>query len=211
MPKNTSLNCTMPELVNISVGSLPGTSELEGTTVWPRAAKKSRNDWRISATVKRGVVIANSWMLSSQARDGACLVQRDRAHLCNGETTDYRFLALRCPQDAKQAMCKTHIIAPSCCIWSLLGRRFVCARPSAAQAQSVNRHRHRRSPFWSRAACGCSSMVGFHLPREITIAAQKLHKNLHQCVHQARRKSKKVSSDGFRFWNPAWQALANAA
>jgi hypothetical protein len=38
VPRNTSLNCTMPELVNISVGSLPGTSELDATTVWPLEA-----------------------------------------------------------------------------------------------------------------------------------------------------------------------------
>jgi hypothetical protein len=43
----------MPELVNISVGSLPGTSGLEATTVWPLDAKKSRKIWRMSATVRR--------------------------------------------------------------------------------------------------------------------------------------------------------------
>ena len=52
MPKNTSLNCTMPELTNISVGSLPGTKELDATMVWPLEAKKSRKVLRISATVK---------------------------------------------------------------------------------------------------------------------------------------------------------------
>jgi hypothetical protein len=41
----------MPELVNISVGSLPGTSGLEATTVWPLEAKKSRKVLRMSATV----------------------------------------------------------------------------------------------------------------------------------------------------------------
>ena len=38
----------MPELVNSSVGSLAGTSELEGTIVWPLARKNSRNAERIS-------------------------------------------------------------------------------------------------------------------------------------------------------------------
>jgi hypothetical protein len=47
-------NLTMPELVNISVGSLPGTSELEGTTVWPLDAKKSRKVLRMSATDMTG-------------------------------------------------------------------------------------------------------------------------------------------------------------
>ena len=54
LPIYTSLNCTMPELTNISVGSLPGTSELDGTTVWPLLAKKSRKDLRMSLTVKEG-------------------------------------------------------------------------------------------------------------------------------------------------------------
>ena len=40
----------MPELVNIKVGSLPGTKGLEGTTVWPLEAKKSRKMRRVSAT-----------------------------------------------------------------------------------------------------------------------------------------------------------------
>ena len=38
-PVKTFLNCTMPALVNISVGSLRGTSELEGTISCPRLAK----------------------------------------------------------------------------------------------------------------------------------------------------------------------------
>jgi len=46
----------MPELVNISVGSLPGTRGLDATTVWPLDAKKSRNIWRMSATVMALVV-----------------------------------------------------------------------------------------------------------------------------------------------------------
>jgi hypothetical protein len=45
----------MPLLVNMSVGSLPGTRPLEGTTVWPLEAKKSRNDLRMSATENVGV------------------------------------------------------------------------------------------------------------------------------------------------------------
>jgi hypothetical protein len=51
----------MPELVNISVGSLPGTSGLDATTVWPLEAKKSRKVLRMSATVN-GVVMAWSWV-----------------------------------------------------------------------------------------------------------------------------------------------------
>ena len=48
----------MPELVNIKVGSLPGTKGLEATTVCPLEAKKSKKVLRISATVNFwGVVI----------------------------------------------------------------------------------------------------------------------------------------------------------
>jgi hypothetical protein len=48
---NTFLNCTMPELANISVGSLRGTSGLDATAVWPLRAKKSRKVRRISLAV----------------------------------------------------------------------------------------------------------------------------------------------------------------
>src|SRR6185295_11349612 len=43
MPVKTFLNCTMPALVNIRVGSLRGTSGLEATTSWPSRRKNSRN------------------------------------------------------------------------------------------------------------------------------------------------------------------------
>jgi hypothetical protein len=42
-------------LVNISVGSFPGTSGLEATTVCPLDSKKSRKVFRISATEATGV------------------------------------------------------------------------------------------------------------------------------------------------------------
>ena len=47
----------MPELVNISVGSLPGTSGLLATTVWPLLTKKSRKLWRMSATDMGGLLV----------------------------------------------------------------------------------------------------------------------------------------------------------
>jgi hypothetical protein len=65
VPRNTSLNCTMPELVNISVGSLPGTKGLEATTVWPLEAKKSRKVLRMSATLITG------WVMSGLFRAGS--------------------------------------------------------------------------------------------------------------------------------------------
>src|SRR5215212_6368160 len=50
MPVKTFLNCTMPALVNIKVGSLRGTSGDDGTISWPFSAKKSRNFDLISLT-----------------------------------------------------------------------------------------------------------------------------------------------------------------
>jgi hypothetical protein len=38
-PVKTFLNCTMPAFVNISVGSLRGTSGLDGTAAWSCRAK----------------------------------------------------------------------------------------------------------------------------------------------------------------------------
>src|SRR5690606_2705861 len=48
LPVKTSLNCTMPALVNSKVGSLPGTSGEDDTTWCPLDSKKERNFWRIS-------------------------------------------------------------------------------------------------------------------------------------------------------------------
>src|SRR5438067_5983999 len=47
-PRNTSLNWFMPALVKSSVGSSPGTTGLDGTTVWPFDSKNFRNCERIS-------------------------------------------------------------------------------------------------------------------------------------------------------------------
>src|SRR3989338_3354441 len=44
----------IPALVNSSVGSSCGTSELEATIWWPFDAKKSRNFWRISELFMAG-------------------------------------------------------------------------------------------------------------------------------------------------------------
>ena len=48
VPRKTSLNWTMPELVKSRVWSPPGTSDMDGTMVWPRAAKKSRKALRMA-------------------------------------------------------------------------------------------------------------------------------------------------------------------
>jgi hypothetical protein len=47
----------MPALVNRRVGSLRGTSGEEGTMVWPRSAKKSRNPERTSARLVLAVLV----------------------------------------------------------------------------------------------------------------------------------------------------------
>ena len=47
---NTFLNWTMPALVNMSVGSFRGTSELDGTIMCPFRAKNWRKLDRISLT-----------------------------------------------------------------------------------------------------------------------------------------------------------------
>src|SRR5580704_18397990 len=52
LPTNTSLNCTMPALTNISVRSFWGTSDELWTSLCPRASKKSRNARRTSADVR---------------------------------------------------------------------------------------------------------------------------------------------------------------
>src|SRR3954470_19107497 len=44
----------MPALVNSSVGSLAGTSELDATTAWPLVRKNSRNALRTSAAFMAG-------------------------------------------------------------------------------------------------------------------------------------------------------------
>ena len=53
-PRNTSLNWTMPLLVNSSVWSPAGTRLALGTTVWPRSAKNSRKRPRISVAGSEG-------------------------------------------------------------------------------------------------------------------------------------------------------------
>src|SRR5262249_8639353 len=49
-PVKTFLNCTMPALVNINVGSLRGTSGEDGTISWPFSAKKFRKGDLMSLT-----------------------------------------------------------------------------------------------------------------------------------------------------------------
>jgi hypothetical protein len=68
-------------LVNISVGSLPGTSGLEATTVWPLDAKKSRKLLRMSATEKGVALIFGNPPgghglnpLASSAADGVSML-----------------------------------------------------------------------------------------------------------------------------------------
>jgi len=50
MPVKTFLNCTMPALVNIRVGSLRGTNGDDGTISCPALAKVPRKAARMSLT-----------------------------------------------------------------------------------------------------------------------------------------------------------------
>ncbi|MCY1233471.1 hypothetical protein D9M72_460150 [compost metagenome] len=61
VPRNTSLNCTMPELVNSSVGSFAGTRLDERTTVWPFDSKNCRNLLRMSETFMGWRTLALAW------------------------------------------------------------------------------------------------------------------------------------------------------
>src|SRR5690348_12003025 len=47
----------MPALVNSRVGSLRGTKGEDGTTLWPRSAKNSRNPLRTSERLFMGPVV----------------------------------------------------------------------------------------------------------------------------------------------------------
>src|ERR1700722_9549237 len=64
----TSLNCTMPALTNMSVGSFAGTSGELATTWCCLDSKKSRKARRTSADVRRGdmtrVLLARSGAIS---------------------------------------------------------------------------------------------------------------------------------------------------
>ena len=64
----------MPEFVNISVGSLPGTRGLDATIVCPLDAKKSRKIWRISETEMR--VLEGVMMLGVRRSAGVAVLGR---------------------------------------------------------------------------------------------------------------------------------------
>jgi hypothetical protein len=73
-PVRYGTNGTMPATVKSSDGSSE-TSEADGTTVWPRAAKKSSQRWRISA-----VCMVPFWflgMVERPAPGAGCVARRD--------------------------------------------------------------------------------------------------------------------------------------
>jgi hypothetical protein len=53
--EENSLNCAMPELLNISVGSSLSTIGAEGTIRWPLLWKKSRNCFLMSCDFMLGI------------------------------------------------------------------------------------------------------------------------------------------------------------
>src|SRR5918999_4289188 len=60
-PVKTFLNCTIPALVNINVGSLRGTNGDEATISWPCFRKKLRNVVLISLTPLMG--FSSGWLV----------------------------------------------------------------------------------------------------------------------------------------------------
>jgi hypothetical protein len=54
-PRNTFLNCTIPALVNRSVGSSPGTSDDDGRMTWACRSKYFRKRERISEARMTGI------------------------------------------------------------------------------------------------------------------------------------------------------------
>jgi hypothetical protein len=73
LPRKKSLNCAMPELVNIRVGSFLTTKGAEGTMWWPLDWKKSRNFRRISCEfIQKGikVIFGNNRKRSSGKKPG---------------------------------------------------------------------------------------------------------------------------------------------
>ena len=69
-PTKYGLNGTIPATVNSTVGSC-GIRLADGTGVWPRAAKKSMNDWRSSSAVRGGDVIGRWRAYRAGPRTGA--------------------------------------------------------------------------------------------------------------------------------------------
>src|SRR6478752_2258171 len=68
----------MPALVNSKVGSLPGTSGLEGTISCPLLLKKSRKLWRISALLRMVVVTGGGIRTRPRTTGQECLGSSDQ-------------------------------------------------------------------------------------------------------------------------------------
>src|SRR6516162_265629 len=68
-PRKTSLNWFIPALVKSSVGSSPGTTGLDGTTVCPFDAKKLRNVERMSAAFTGELSVAVARRLWAKRRE----------------------------------------------------------------------------------------------------------------------------------------------
>src|SRR3954463_2255045 len=74
----------MPALVKSRVGSLRGTSGEDGTTAWPRWAKKSRNPVRTSLRLFMEPVVTGPKSLVTPAKKRACVAQKQKAPLLRG-------------------------------------------------------------------------------------------------------------------------------
>src|SRR5258705_13470321 len=98
----------MPELTNSSVGSLAGTSGLEGTMVWPFERKNSRKLERISLDFMESFYCSAAKSPGRRGRPGktprcplcvdAAVLQQPRAHRSHGALVRRRQLLQRAPR-----------------------------------------------------------------------------------------------------------------
>ena len=93
------MNCTMPALVNSSVGSLPGTRGELATTSWPCPWKNSRNAWRSSLLVMRFIRDCGACRWISIARSVAITLVSQRL---NG----YLYLLRSKPRYCRNRICR---------------------------------------------------------------------------------------------------------
>src|SRR6218665_3931751 len=129
----------MPELVNISVGSLPGTSGLEATMVWPLATKKSRKLLRMSATEIEGMVLVladanrrfyrGSTQTGPKGRTGRSLPPGIRSGLVSPHRSS---VGLRWPTERFAALHRLPIQLGIGCAMRPALRPDGCAQPTAS-------------------------------------------------------------------------------
>src|SRR3954449_3471616 len=108
------MNGTMPAMVNSNEGS-GDTSEVLGTTVWPRFSKCSRNRRRISAVCMRWVSFSSQRVLPGRAAGSEGSAVRG-VRAASGGQGGVRAVGQRCVQSGARAQlalarcrCGTHV------------------------------------------------------------------------------------------------------